>query len=743
MFKIYGGLEKFTQWTKDQKLIMSRLPIGSEVLFYNDPNEDKPLVSQVYEITDSDGNKLNVCEVPSILLTKTNRIKVCIPSKVLALYGNIHMVAGQREKYFEVEPASKPDGYVYDEIPSAGNTSASGGASVQSDWSVNDETDPAYVKNRTHYMEVCVDVEWGGDTESRDFLEMGTMKFYKVAEAIPMDVINSSLITVHCPVGSLYDETDVTISTEDSLTIMCGDDVAIGSPGDGMFFVNAENDDGACHQDGNVIFQFPSGGLYFGVYNPSEDKVQIIADKLKCTRIEKIDNLYINGIVTKRGTGKHSEIFNDRVTNIALGNYSHAEGHGTVAYKYYSHAEGYNTVTYGSGSHAEGHNTVTYGSGSHSEGYRNGSACSMLRISGEAGTKLYTLSGGYTIPESHDYIGCVIQLNSDISKIAKITSVDRDNNIIGVDVSLNKTDSISEVSASIFANGAAVGMGSHSEGNSLAIGTYSHSEGQFTIAGNNASHSQGKYNKRMIDGGSDTNTVGDAMVIGNGTSVTNRSNAFRVTFAGETYGLSAFNSSGADYAEFFEWADFNPDAEDRVGYFVTLDGKKIRIANTGDYILGVVSGQPCIIGNSDEDWLGRWEHDEFGRFIKEEVETPVTEMRPVEVPLTDANGNQILNLTKTEMQEVETGEVIKGWRYKANPDYDNTQKYVERKDRQEWDCVGMLGVLAVRDDGTCEVNGFCSVADGGTATKADDNILGMTYRVMERVSENVVKIVFR
>lgn len=122
MFKIYGGLEKFTQWTKDQKLIMSRLPIGSEVLFYNDPNEDKPLVSQVYEITDSDGNKLNVCDVPSILLTKTNRIKVCIPSKVLALYGNIHMVAGQREKYFEVEPASKPDGYVYDEIPSSGSS---------------------------------------------------------------------------------------------------------------------------------------------------------------------------------------------------------------------------------------------------------------------------------------------------------------------------------------------------------------------------------------------------------------------------------------------------------------------------------------------------------------------------------------------------------------------------------------------------------------------------------------------
>lgn len=41
MFEIYGGKTELTQWTKNQKLIMDRLPIGAEVLFYNDPNEDK------------------------------------------------------------------------------------------------------------------------------------------------------------------------------------------------------------------------------------------------------------------------------------------------------------------------------------------------------------------------------------------------------------------------------------------------------------------------------------------------------------------------------------------------------------------------------------------------------------------------------------------------------------------------------------------------------------------------------
>ena len=45
--------------------------------------------------------------------------------------------------------------------------------------------------------------------------------------------------------------------------------------------------------------------------------------------------------------------------------------------------------------------------------------------------------------------------------------------------------------------------------------------------------------------------------------------------------------------------------------------------------------------------------------------------------------------------------------------------YTPRAERPEWDAVGMLGVLNVRDDGTCHVNGFCKVADGGIATASD------------------------
>jgi len=259
----------------------------------------------------------------------------------------------------------------------------------------------------------------------------------------------------------------------------------------------------------------------------------------------------------------------------------------------------------------------------------------------------------------------------------------------------------------------------------------------------------------MTTGGSQNNTVGDAMVVGNGSGDTSRSNCFRVMFNGAVYGLSAFHSTGADYAEYFEWADGNPNAEDRVGLFVALEGKHIRPAKPGDYLLGVVSGQPCIIGNADEDWLGRWEHDEFGRFLLEYLEDEETE-----IPAEGLSEKELDALRREpEVREKDgrlyrvTAKVVDhetpSWRHKANPDYDSTRPYVERKDRPEWSAVGMLGVLSVRDDGTCRADGYCRVAGGGIATAADtelaveDGKVVKGYRVLERVTDSVIRIVFR
>lgn len=288
------------------------------------------------------------------------------------------------------------------------------------------------------------------------------------------------------------------------------------------------------------------------------------------------------------------------------------------------------------------------------------------------------------------------------------------------------------------------GGASHAEGGQTeANGDYSHSEGNFTKANaecshaegcsieadNFSSHACGKYNVSMEAGGNFSNTIGTAFVIGNGTPSA-KSNAFSVMFNGITKAASTITASTtADYAEFFEWNDSNPNNEDRVGKFVTLVGDKIAIAMSNeDYILGIVSGAPFVLGNGDCDvWNGMYVRDEFNRLVYEsapkmEIDEETGTMREV----FDGDGNLI----------------YEGTRQKLNPNYDPTQKYVSRFDRAEWSPIGMLGVLSVIQDGTCEVNGYCCCNKDGIATACDKNAEN-AYRVIKKISNQVVRVVFR
>lgn len=282
----------------------------------------------------------------------------------------------------------------------------------------------------------------------------------------------------------------------------------------------------------------------------------------------------------------------------------------------------------------------------------------------------------------------------------------------------------------------ASGSGSHAEGDrtvadgKVTIGgsTYvapAHAEGFRTIARGNQ-HAQGHYNdetKGELPRPSGTGS-GTAFVIGNGTFST-RSNAVRIDYNGKLWCKQAYSSTGADYAELFEWADGNEENEDRRGYFVTIDGKKIKKASSGDYIVGIISGNPSVIGNTDMEWYGQFMRDEFGTFIKESYKETLKE------PCIDEDGND---------EEIEYEVDVEF--YKVNPDYDPDAPYTFRLDRPEWDAVGMLGVLPVRDDGTCEVGRYCRCADGGIATLAEERGFD-TYMVIERISENIVSVVLK
>ena len=184
--------------------------------------------------------------------------------------------------------------------------------------------------------------------------------------------------------------------------------------------------------------------------------------------------------------------------------------------------------------------------------------------------------------------------------------------------------------------------------------------------------------------------------IGNGSASQN--SAMQVDFLGNIYAGGAYKTIGADYAEYFEWLDGNTKNQDRVGLFVTLDGDKIKLANHGDYILGVISANPSIVGNSAElDWHDKYKTNVYGRLIYDELHNPI-----------------------------------------VNENYDDTLEYVPRGARKEYDKVGLLGQLVVQDDGTCEVNGYCTASVDGMATKSDSG-----YRVVKRIDETHIKIILK
>ena len=391
------------------------------------------------------------------------------------------------------------------------------------------------------------------------------------------------------------------------------------------------------------------------------------------------------------GTG--AEIFNDtrqrtystkgkiEQGNVASGEYSHAEGYGTTASGKYSHAEGCLAQASAEWSHAEGQSTIASGTSSHSEG--NGSKATGWTAHAEGRA---TASGECSHAE-----GYITTASGNYSHVQGYSST-------------------------------ASGASSHAEGDhTTASGKVSHAGGFWTTA-KDLQFVTGKYNSEkdgcLSSDALDANSQDAAhtiFIVGNGTS-TATSNAFRITADGQCRGTKSFLGSGADFAEYFEWLDGNPDSEDRRGKFVTLDGEKIKLANDGDYILGIVSASGAFIGNAQsEDWQGKYLKDIYGDWLTQEVTVP----------------------EKTD----ETGKVIPAHtsvQYVVNPDFDPDTEYISREFRKEWSPVGMLGQLTLVDDGTCVVNGYCKPSSNGIGTAADSG-----YRVLKRLDNTHVKVLVR
>ena len=216
-----------------------------------------------------------------------------------------------------------------------------------------------------------------------------------------------------------------------------------------------------------------------------------------------------------QGVGSHAEGYKttagensthaEGYETTASGVCSHAEGRGSVASGIVAHAEGRSTTASGEHSHAEGRNTIASGIVSHAEGGATTASKDCAHAEGgyTTASNTYAHAEGYETTASGQAAhteGCKTQAKGNWTHAEGYGSIAESN-------------------------------GAHAEGGywnldgSLAVGGHaraaaSHAEGVGTITSNIAEHASGKYNVSTKD-----ETL---FSVGNGTSDTDRHNAFEI-----------------------------------------------------------------------------------------------------------------------------------------------------------------------------------------------------------------------
>jgi len=168
-------------------------------------------------------------------------------------------------------------------------------------------------------------------------------------------------------------------------------------------------------------------------------------------------------------------------------------------------------------------------------------------------------------------------------------------------------------------------------------------------------------------------------------------NEFILRGDGIGYSDGGWTTPAADYAEYFEWEDGNPNNEDRRGYSVSLIDKKIKIAEEGEMVIGIVSAKPSFVGDAHNDhWQAKYLLDEFGAEIQEEYNViSWTDIHGVKYGYEENNVPEDVIVPGDAVIVVQT-------RSKLNPDFDPSQEYIARENRKEWTTVGMVGKLRMR-----------------------------------------------
>lgn len=447
---------------------------------------------------------------------------------------------------------------------------------------------------------------------------------------------------------------------------------------------------------------------------------------------------------TSLGIASHAE----GLSCVAVGDGSHAQGYNTQANGFRSHSQGEGTIANGDSSHAEGAGSQANGIQSHAQGLGTIANGSFSHAAG-----FQTTSTG--IGSFASGISAISTNNYDFAHGEQIDSVNPDT--LGTKAIFGRYGNISD---SVVWNGGVGGLPRPTQ------------SGLYIANGSPGSNIIGF----SVSSASDTGAH-----IGSGTMAV-RGGQYIADLASVGFVTGHFISGlAADVAELFEFGDPSQNLRCRMVTFCgdesSVDCDKIRLAeSTDDYVLGAVSKISGFLGNNSDEWHKKYEVDEFGdhivieSYIKGFIESVDNKINALHRPETKSFQSSLFDdvaslvndetnydavkadiiakvnasnlFTDEEKANIVDTNIAPKPSLKISSEYDPSLQYVQRTERPEWAAVGLIGQLAVEDDGTCVIGGYAKISSGGKVTISTD-VNDLRWRVIRRHSSNVVRILFR
>jgi hypothetical protein len=152
----------------------------------------------------------------------------------------------------------------------------------------------------------------------------------------------------------------------------------------------------------------------------------------------------------------------------------------------------------------------------------------------------------------------------------------------------------------------------------------------------------------------------------------------------------SFSTSGVDYAEFFESTDGNAIA---VGSSVVLENGKVKLCPEGEIPIGVVrpnNSSSTVGGEHIFRWQGKYRRDDYGDWLTETANFYAWKADGVHQQYFEDEMPEGVTPPEGAQLSVKT-------RHLLNPEYDAAQEenYKARKDRPEWNVIGLLGQIQI------------------------------------------------